>query len=93
MPFCFFVSLLQLETAATCGVAMVVLMIALLAFKAWQAGFPAIASGEFPLWSLKIDEHLPEAFAVVGYAFYMQVNGDVGHSIQIRGREGSEWYH
>jgi hypothetical protein len=61
---------------------MVVLMIALLAFKAWQAGFPAIASGDFPIWSLQIDEHLPEAFAVVGYAFYMQVSS---------GADGYRW--
>lgn len=64
---------LQLETAATAGVVLVLALIALLGKKAWDAGFPAIQTGDLPLWSLKVDGHLPEAFAVVGYAFYMQV--------------------
>jgi hypothetical protein len=64
---------LQLETAATAGVVLVLALIVLLGKKAWDAGFPAIRTGDLPLWSLKVDGHLPEAFAVVGYAFYMQV--------------------
>jgi hypothetical protein len=64
---------LQLEKAATAGVVVVVGLIALLATDALQEGFPAIQDGQLPLWSLKVDSHLPEAFAVVGYAFYMQV--------------------
>jgi hypothetical protein len=39
----------------------------------FSSGFPAIRDGSLLLWSLKVDGHLPEAFAVVGYAFYMQV--------------------
>lgn len=40
-----------------------------------SAGFPAIASGQLPVWGLKPGGHaaLPEAFAVLGFAFYMQV--------------------
>ncbi len=52
---------------------MVVLLIALLAVRAFQLGFPAVADGQLRLWSLEVDESLPEAFSVVGYAFYMQV--------------------
>jgi hypothetical protein len=54
-------------------VVLVLALITLLGKKAWDAGFPAIQTGDLPLWSLKVDGHLPEAFAVVGYAFYMQV--------------------
>jgi hypothetical protein len=65
---------LQLEKAATAGVVVVAGLIALLAADAFEEGFPAIQDGQLPLWSLKVDSHLPEAFAVVGYAFYMQVS-------------------
>lgn len=64
---------LQLETAATAGVVLVLGLIGLLAVNVFSSGFPAIQDGSLPLWSLKVDGHLPEAFAVVGYAFYMQV--------------------
>lgn len=64
---------MQLETAATAGVLLVVCLIGLLAADAISSGFPAIKDGSLPLWSLKVDGHLPEAFSVVGYAFYMQV--------------------
>jgi len=66
-------AMLQLETAATAGVVLVLGLIALLAAEAFNSRFPAIQDGSLPLWSLKVDGHLPEAFAVVGYAFYMQV--------------------
>eukprot|EP00878_Enallax_costatus_P037849 GHUV01042903.1.p1 GENE.GHUV01042903.1~~GHUV01042903.1.p1 ORF type:complete len:136 (-),score=23.39 GHUV01042903.1:41-448(-) len=63
----------QLEKAATAGVVLVLCLIVLLATEAVGRHFPAVQTGELPLWSLKVDGHLPEAFAVVGYAFYMQV--------------------
>lgn len=66
---------MQLEKAATAGVVVVVGLIALLAAEAFQQGFPAIVDGQLPLWSWTVDSHLPEAFAVMGYAFYMQVGG------------------
>ena len=44
---------------------MVVVLIVLLGAKAVAAGFPAIADGDLPLSSLHVDEHLPEAFAVM----------------------------
>lgn len=44
----------------------------ILAYQAVARGFPAVASGDLPVWSLKVDRHLPEAFAVIGFAFYMQ---------------------
>lgn len=47
-------------------------LIGLLAAEAISSDFPAIQDGSLPLWSLKVDGHLPEAFSVVGYAFYMQ---------------------
>jgi hypothetical protein len=65
---------LQLETAATAGVVLVLGLIVLLAVDAINSRFPAIQDGSLPLWSLKVDGHLPEAFSVVGYAFYMQVS-------------------
>jgi hypothetical protein len=53
-------------------VVLVLGLIALLAVQASDTGFPALRDGELPLWSLTVDGHLPEAFSVVGYAFYMQ---------------------
>lgn len=69
---------LQLEGAAAAGVVLVVGLIGLLGYEAFSQSFPAVHTGELPLWSLKVDKHLPEAFAVVGYAFYMQVGFDSG---------------
>eukprot|EP00882_Tetradesmus_deserticola_P021587 GHRQ01023369.1.p1 GENE.GHRQ01023369.1~~GHRQ01023369.1.p1 ORF type:complete len:212 (+),score=81.99 GHRQ01023369.1:248-883(+) len=71
-PLCLQRHMRELEKAATAGVVVVVGLIALLATKAVQEGFPAVQDGQLPLWSLQVDSHLPEAFAVVGYAFYMQ---------------------
>ncbi|WIA15022.1 hypothetical protein OEZ85_001723 [Tetradesmus obliquus] len=71
-PLCLQRHMRELEKAATAGVVVVAGLIALLATDAFQEGFPAIQDGQLPLWSLKVDSHLPEAFAVVGYAFYMQ---------------------
>jgi hypothetical protein len=70
-PLCYW---LQLETAATAGVVLVLGLISLLAVDACRNGFPAIRDKSLPLWSLKVDGHLPEAFSVVGYAFYMQAS-------------------
>lgn len=71
-PLCLQRHMRQLDKAATAGVVVVVALIALLGTKAVQEGFPAIVNGELPLWQFQLDGHLPEAFAVVGYAFYMQ---------------------
>lgn len=74
-------SFVQLETAATAGVVLVLGLIGLLALDACRNGFPAIRDKSLPLWSLKVDGHLPEAFSVVGYAFYMQaspISGGLG---------------
>uniref|UniRef100_A0A383VGQ9 Amino acid transporter transmembrane domain-containing protein n=1 Tax=Tetradesmus obliquus TaxID=3088 RepID=A0A383VGQ9_TETOB len=71
-PLCLQRHMRELEKAATAGVVVVAGLIALLATDTFQEGFPAIQDGQLPLWSLKVDSHLPEAFAVVGYAFYMQ---------------------
>ncbi|KAF6264352.1 hypothetical protein COO60DRAFT_177404 [Scenedesmus sp. NREL 46B-D3] len=71
-PLCLQRHMRELEKAATAGVVVVVGLIALLATSAVREGFPAVQDGQLPLWSLQVDSHLPEAFAVVGYAFYMQ---------------------
>lgn len=71
-PLCLQRHMRELETAATAGVVLVLGLIVLLAVDAINSRFPAIQDGSLPLWSLKVDGHLPEAFSVVGYAFYMQ---------------------
>eukprot|EP00878_Enallax_costatus_P003116 GHUV01003315.1.p1 GENE.GHUV01003315.1~~GHUV01003315.1.p1 ORF type:complete len:487 (+),score=112.67 GHUV01003315.1:283-1743(+) len=71
-PLCLQRHMRELEKAATAGVVLVLCLIVLLATEAVGRHFPAVQTGELPLWSLKVDGHLPEAFAVVGYAFYMQ---------------------
>ena len=71
-PLCLQRHMRQLEAAATAGVGLILGLVALLAAKAALAGFPGIADGEVPLWGLRPDGHLPEAFSVLAYAFYMQ---------------------
>ena len=45
--------ILQFEKAATVGVVVVVLLMAIIIVKAATLGFPAVASGELPVFSLK----------------------------------------
>jgi amino acid permease len=72
-PLCMQRHMRQLETAATAGVGLVLGLVALLAVRAAWAGLPGITSGDVPLWySARADRHLPEAAAVIGYAFYLQ---------------------
>lgn len=33
---------------------------------------PAVSNGEFKLWSFKVTDDLPEAFSLLGFAFYLQ---------------------
>ncbi len=70
----------KFEKAATVGVVVVVALSAIVIYKAVALGFPAIKSGELPLFDLKVDSNLPEAFAVLGFAFYMQV-GSPDHTL------------
>lgn len=44
----------SLQNAAAAGMLVVAGLCALLAIKAVGAGMPAVASGEFKLWSLKV---------------------------------------
>lgn len=44
----------SLETAAQAGVLIVVALATIIIAGAAQAGFPAIRSGELPLWGLKV---------------------------------------
>lgn len=44
----------SLETAAGAGLVIVAGLCALLAYKAVTTGWPAVADGQFPLWSLKV---------------------------------------
>eukprot|EP00882_Tetradesmus_deserticola_P007880 GHRQ01008295.1.p1 GENE.GHRQ01008295.1~~GHRQ01008295.1.p1 ORF type:complete len:441 (+),score=174.27 GHRQ01008295.1:41-1324(+) len=62
----------SLEGAAGAGLLIVAALCGLLGFKAWSQGWPAIANGQFPLWSLRVTADLPEAFSLLGFAFYLQ---------------------
>ncbi|KAI8464659.1 MAG: transmembrane amino acid transporter protein-domain-containing protein [Monoraphidium minutum] len=71
-PLCLQRHMRQLETAASAGVALVLGLVVLLGVRAVAAGFPGVADGEVPVWRVHVDGHLPEAFSVLAYAFYMQ---------------------
>ncbi|KAG2436229.1 hypothetical protein HXX76_006540 [Chlamydomonas incerta] len=71
LPLCLQRHIRQFEKAATGGVAVVVILCIIIVTRAVQLGFPAVASGELDVLAVKVDEHLPEAFAVLGFAFYM----------------------
>ncbi len=57
---------IQLERAGTVGVIIVVVLIILLAVRAAQAGFPALVSGELPLFGVAQPRALPEAASIIG---------------------------
>lgn len=46
----------SLETAAQAGVLIVGALAAIIVAEAAAAGFPAVRSGELPLWGLKVSE-------------------------------------
>ncbi|CAK0750260.1 hypothetical protein CVIRNUC_001976 [Coccomyxa viridis] len=71
-PLCLLKRMRSLEAAAQAGVVIVGALAAIIAAEAARSGFPAIRSGELPLWGLKAGGDLPEAFAVLGFAFYVQ---------------------
>lgn len=59
---------LQLEYAAMAGVGLVFVLAGVIVSAAVSAGFPAIASGELPLFEVKLNADLPEAVAVLSFA-------------------------
>jgi hypothetical protein len=54
LPMCLLRRIGQLEGAATCGVAMVLALVALLGYDAAKAGFPAVRDGSLPIWTLQV---------------------------------------
>jgi sodium-coupled neutral amino acid transporter 11 len=65
----------SLERAALAGVFLVLMLAIVVVKSAVGAGFPAIASGELPVWSTSkggIDNQLPESAAILSFAFYTQ---------------------
>lgn len=44
----------QLETAATAGVVVVLAVIGIVMYEAISAGLPGLASGDVPIWSLRV---------------------------------------
>ena len=70
-PLCFLRRMRSLEAAAAGGVAVVVALVASVVSSAVISGAPAIKSGEFPIWRPVSAAALPEAAAVLGFAFYL----------------------
>lgn len=71
-PLCLLRRMRSLETAGVGGCVVVVAVVAIIIYSSWHEGFPAIRNNELPLWSLKWTPDLPEAFAVLGFSFYVQ---------------------
>ncbi|KXZ50238.1 hypothetical protein GPECTOR_17g876 [Gonium pectorale] len=72
LPLCLQRHIRQFEKAATVGVVVVVALCSIIVGKALALRFPAVRRGELDVLRVKVDGHLPEAFAVLGFAFYMQ---------------------
>ena len=70
-PLCFLRRMRSLEAAAAGGVAVVAALVAAVVSSAVLSGAPALASGEFPVWRPVSPAALPEAAAVLGFAFYL----------------------
>lgn len=62
----------SLEHVAMLGLVPLFILMVIMVVDSLKAGMPAIASGELPLWQVKVNADLPEAIAVLGYAFYFQ---------------------
>ena len=61
-----------LEQVATAGVGVILLLFAVLTADAVHNGFEGVHSGEVPLWTLQWHSgHIAEAFALIGYSFYL----------------------
>ena len=64
-------SRVQLETAATAGVVVVLAVIGIVMYEAISAGLPGLASGDVPIWSLKVrcaEVHHPTRPHTAGWA-------------------------
>eukprot|EP00201_Polytomella_parva_P012349 CAMPEP_0175072368 /NCGR_PEP_ID=MMETSP0052_2-20121109/19864_1 /TAXON_ID=51329 ORGANISM="Polytomella parva, Strain SAG 63-3" /NCGR_SAMPLE_ID=MMETSP0052_2 /ASSEMBLY_ACC=CAM_ASM_000194 /LENGTH=605 /DNA_ID=CAMNT_0016339851 /DNA_START=124 /DNA_END=1943 /DNA_ORIENTATION=- len=72
LPLCLQRHIREFERAATFGVVVVIALCSVIIHKAVSTGFPAVRDGELPVFKVKWNSHLPEAFAVLGFAFYMQ---------------------
>lgn len=70
-PLCLLRRMRSLETVAYAGSVVVVAIVAIIMHNSWRQGFPAIHSKELPVWSMKWTPDLPEAFAVLGFSFYV----------------------
>ena len=63
----------QLERAALVGLSLVFVLIIVVCWESTAAGFPALRSGEFPLFFLSkstSSSNLPQAIAIFSFAFY-----------------------
>ncbi|KAK9843248.1 hypothetical protein WJX74_009204 [Apatococcus lobatus] len=72
LPMCLLRRMRSLELAASAGATVIIAIIAIVVHAAISTGFPAIATGELPLYTLQISKDLPEAFSILGYGFYLQ---------------------
>ncbi|EFN59745.1 hypothetical protein CHLNCDRAFT_133361 [Chlorella variabilis] len=71
LPLCTLRQIRQLEAAATGALSCLAVMAAVVVTNAVRAGFPAIKSGELPLFEMRWTPETPEAVSVFSYAFYV----------------------
>lgn len=71
LPLCLLRRMRSLELAGTAGLVVIVAVMGIIIYQSSSAGFPAVTSGDFPLWRVKVTRELPEAMSVMGFAFYV----------------------
>lgn len=71
MPLSMLRNFRQLEGAASAGVTLVAGLVGVLVVVSVRAGMPAYASGAVPVWRVRWTTDLPEAIAVLSFAFYV----------------------
>mmetsp|Transcript_4826 Transcript_4826/g.13876 ORF Transcript_4826/g.13876 Transcript_4826/m.13876 type:complete len:470 (+) Transcript_4826:249-1658(+) len=71
-PLCLLRRMRSLEAAAYAGSVVVVSIIVIIVGDCWRADFPAIRDGDLRVWDMRWTPDLPEAFAVLGFSFYVQ---------------------
>lgn len=62
----------SLDRVAALGTVLVVILCGIVIYSCVSAGFPALKSGDFPIFSIKNSQHVPESIGILSFAFYLQ---------------------
>eukprot|EP00873_Tetraselmis_striata_P026199 jgi/Tetstr1/446463/TSEL_034004.t1 len=70
-PLCMLRDIRSLDNCAPLAALVIVALIGAIMYRAIETGFPAIASGDMPIWVPTDVAAIPEAVSLLGFAFYL----------------------